>query len=377
MEERIKVFVVRSTNLSEIAEIVAIIISEISHLKKSNRDIKILIKPNVVGPYPPEAGVTTNPLLVKAVCEKLKNEGYIVWVGDCPGGNNINVEDTFSQTGILKFCRPFFRNINRKTKSIVVKCRSEKPIYFSSVALKSDILISMAKFKTSCYMMLTGAVKNIFGIIPGVQKAQLHQEFVSRDEFGELLLEISLVPHNTIAVIDGREVMQGDGPVHGQLRQENLYIISKSIYAADFIMAKLMGFNEDEVPTIKASINRGLLNINNIEIISSEPFKCLKNFIKPITFVEYKNKVKNKNHPILNNIAKITLIINKDICVRCGICANNCPTSSIRLDPFPIINYDNCIRCFCCNELCTTGAIKIEKNIQKLWNSILTEESRE
>lgn len=369
-----KVYLLHTKNFEEVAnKVKELVVNYTNQVNLKNG--KILVKPNVVGPYNSEKGVTTNPKLIKKICDILKNEGFTVLMGDCPGGNYKNIKDTFFQTGILDLCRSYYKNICRDLDEIYLNCRPDKSLYVSSLAASADIVLSLAKFKTSCYMIISGAVKNLFGIVPGALKANLHQEFIERDEFARLLIDISLIPKKTLAVVDGSTVMEGNGPVHGLLRTENIFIISESLYAADFIMAKLMGLNKDSVPTVKSSLKKKLINPKKIKVISSKSFEILNNFILPITLNDYLNKVKSIIDPNLKRISNVSLVVDPEFCILCGECVENCPTKSIVLEKLPIINEDTCIRCFCCNELCNSGAIQPKENIQKIWEDIIYEES--
>jgi len=48
-------------------------------------------------------------------------------------------------------------------------------------------------------------------------------------------------------------------------------------------------------------------------------------------------------------------VVDPDVCTRCGLCARNCPTGAIRLDPLPTVN-DDCIWCYLCERICPVQA---------------------
>ncbi|MCP4717188.1 MAG: hypothetical protein GY868_18860 [Deltaproteobacteria bacterium] len=48
--------------------------------------------------------------------------------------------------------------------------------------------------------------------------------------------------------------------------------------------------------------------------------------------------------------------INRDRCVQCAICKQQCPTGALRLDPYPIFGPE-CISCYTCMRTCTEQAI--------------------
>lgn len=50
-------------------------------------------------------------------------------------------------------------------------------------------------------------------------------------------------------------------------------------------------------------------------------------------------------------------VIDGDLCISCGLCAEECPTESISEGPdFYIIDQETCIDCDKCAENCPVGA---------------------
>jgi len=52
-------------------------------------------------------------------------------------------------------------------------------------------------------------------------------------------------------------------------------------------------------------------------------------------------------------------IIDKELCIKCGLCAKDCPTSALTMDEFPVLNEDVCFGCGHCLAVCPTGALSI------------------
>lgn len=52
--------------------------------------------------------------------------------------------------------------------------------------------------------------------------------------------------------------------------------------------------------------------------------------------------------------------VNPNECTQCGLCANECPTGSITLDPFPAIGGDRCLRCYRCVTACPEHAFQAD-----------------
>lgn len=48
----------------------------------------------------------------------------------------------------------------------------------------------------------------------------------------------------------------------------------------------------------------------------------------------------------------------KDLCTKCGLCVEQCPTNVISLDPYPVFKEEDCIACYQCERICPEGAYK-------------------
>ncbi len=55
-------------------------------------------------------------------------------------------------------------------------------------------------------------------------------------------------------------------------------------------------------------------------------------------------------------------IVNKEECVSCGTCVEECPEEAITMgdDEMPIIDKEKCTECSTCVEACPSEAIKVE-----------------
>lgn len=72
---------------------------------------KVLIKPNMLGPFEVERGVTTNPVLIEALVDYLIDCGANIIVGDNPGGQGGGVIAAAKKSGIYQASKGHFENI--------------------------------------------------------------------------------------------------------------------------------------------------------------------------------------------------------------------------------------------------------------------------
>lgn len=331
---------------------------------------RVLVKTNLLKKNKPEDGVTTHPYVVEGVVRFLQDKGHRVVIGDSPGGpfNSSILKVIYQSSGIADVAKRTGCELNYDTSTIDV--HFEKAKYLKNMKLvkaftEVDYVVSCGKLKTHTMMTYTGAVKNLFGVIPGVIKADYHLNLNDLTQFAHMLIDICEYINPVFSVLDGIEAMEGDGPSSGDIRNLGLILVGDNPYDLDYVATNIAGINN--APTIVESLNRGLLtNIEEITYFGDDisqmeiaPFKLPKsthvNFIsgKIPKFVE---------DFILDNIRPYP-IIKEDLCISCGICANNCPAKVIDMSSNkPIINTKDCIRCFCCHELCPKKAVGIKRH---------------
>jgi len=138
---------------------------------------KILIKPNVLRASTAEEHIVTPPALLRAVVEKVeKMSPAQIVVGDNPGlfnyGDN---ENSFEKTGLMDAAKGYYRNLGNTTQNLAFNPDFMPEVGVSKQIMDADIIISLPKFKTHGLTVMTGAIKNSYGILPGAQKARLHQ----------------------------------------------------------------------------------------------------------------------------------------------------------------------------------------------------------
>ena len=97
----------------------------------------------------------------------------------------------------------------------------------------------LPKLKTHHWVGVTAAMKNLYGVIPGIKygwpKNVLHYAGIP-----ETVADINASLPKTIAVIDGIECMEGDGPIMGTPKPLGLIAISLQPAAVDATCARIM-----------------------------------------------------------------------------------------------------------------------------------------
>ncbi len=329
---------------------------------------RVWVKPNLLAPHPPERSVTTNPELVRLAVRELKRRGASgIWVGDNPAGvHKIPLEAYLKPTGVVEAAGEYFVNPGLEVFNLPLKSRFVPGVPVSGLLREADVILNLPVFKTHGLTIITGAVKNIFGIIPGGHKTYLHAIAKNGLEFAELLVDIyQAVPIPIVNIMDGIRGMDGpNGPSGGRVLDLKLLITSANGVALDAVMVLLAGGKPEKIPLCRTAAARHLGPIRQEEMAILGDFAPIKGFrLPPVGLAAAVSKVSTLIYPLLRRTPQL----NCHRCIQCGECAQNCPVQAINLNPYPVINRKRCIACFCCAEICPARAMTIASLAKSLF----------
>jgi len=315
---------------------------------------KVLIKPNVVGYFKKnQEAITTHPSIIEAVCKILKTNNCKIYVGD---SSFTNPEIAFKKSGIERVAKKYGKLIIFEQDKLVrikdSKGKVLKSFYLSKTLRDVDLIVNIPKLKTHQLTKYTGAIKNLYGCIPGGMKQKLHAKAKNEKKFSKLLVDIYQNIKPEINIMDGVVGMEGKGPTSGKPKQAGYILASKNTVSLDVASSKLMGYKPKKILVIKEAIKRRLGNLK-FELVGMKELPNL-NFEKPVVREKFSKKIlmKFKQKPI---------IVDEKKCVKCGLCAKKCPMNAITLKPYPVVDKKKCIRCFCCMEVCPQHALSLKE----------------
>ncbi len=322
---------------------------------------RVWVKPNLLGPHQPEHGVTTDPELIRWMVRGLKARGASnVWVADNPGGGlQRNVSSYVEPTGVPEASEGCFRGISETPVVLPTRSRFVSEFRASHIVTEADVILSLPVFKTHALTILTGAIKNLFGIIPGGQKAHLHTLARSGYEFGELLVDLyQAVPVPVLTIMDALRGMDGqDGPSGGRVLKIGKVLASRNPVALDTAMAAMAGAEPTLIPTTRVAAERGLGPGRMQDISIEGDFAPIKGFRLPS--VRLASGVTGLAASIVYPLVQRRPVLDRRLCNNCRRCEENCPTKAIALEPYPVIDRAKCISCYCCAELCPEKAMSV------------------
>lgn len=322
---------------------------------------KVLIKPNILSPFPPERGVTTHPEVCRVVLECVLRKGGKPLIGDSPGVSGYGAtERAAKKSGIKDVAGEFFVNFSMSPKRVELNSSPLKYLSVASQVFEADYIINLPKFKTHSLTGLTGGIKNMFGIIVGGDKARVHRTAPSIESFTNALLDIYSIRPPELTIMDGVIGMEGNGPSAGEVRKVGYILVSNDAVSIDSLMAGIMNANPHSFLILKRARERNLgeTDLDRIKVEGKwEPipdFKMPNNYrLVNATGIGY-----FINRFIFPYFTSQKLFLIRKKCNKCKICMKECPQGAIELDDdgYPHIDRTMCINCYCCMELCPENA---------------------
>jgi uncharacterized protein (DUF362 family)/Pyruvate/2-oxoacid:ferredoxin oxidoreductase delta subunit len=335
---------------------------------------KVALKVNLLMEKTPEEATTTHPALVKALVILIQQAGGQVTIVDSPGGNyNERVlRRIYATSGLQQVAEETGATLNYDLSEVEIANPEGKLLKHLTVIkplMDADLVINLPKLKTHGMMVYTGAVKNLFGAIPGLQKAEFHFKMPKYEDFADALIDIFLSIKPALSIMDAVVGMEGDGPSAGHPRPIGLVIAAEDAFALDRVALHLIGADPMRIPIIKQAVERGLCraDLQDITIIGAN-VEDLK--VQSFKIPQLNGKGVGIMHGPITNLFRPKPVFNHSKCIGCADCAKNCPAHTIKMkNKRPVVDLAQCIRCFCCQELCPAKAIEIRRS--KLGSAIL------
>jgi uncharacterized protein (DUF362 family) len=251
-----------------------------------SRGTRVLVKPNLLAPKPPDFLPCTNPLMVRAACEYSLDLGARVTVGDSPSfGTGCRIAQKIGLSDALADLPVDLVDLNRPTLTRLPSQRGLVAI--SRLALEQDVILNIGKLKVHRMVALTGAVKNHFGCITSVWKALLHVVMGDRGtRFESMLLDLLDLLPPSVSLLDAVRAMHVTGPVDGEPFPLELLAASPSAVALDTAMYTLLGLSPADVPLWQEATRRNIFGAHPGDLVYPlEPLDSFdaKDFVIPDT----------------------------------------------------------------------------------------------
>ena len=249
----------------------------------------VLLKPNILYPKKPELAVCTHPVVVGAAVKAFVDKGAgKVLVGEAPAiANSTHAAKTVGMYDQVVANGGEWADFS---KSVEVPCPNGKIVpkfNFAEPFLQADLVVSLSKLKSHQFMSYTGAMKNLFGLMVGLDKAQSHYRFPKKEDFGAFLTDLNIASKPCYAIMDAIVGMEGPGgPGRGDPVKLGFLASSDNILALDWFCSEIVGYNPYEVVNLKDALERNIWldNPEQIQVLGEPKEEIIE--ISDVTKVE-------------------------------------------------------------------------------------------
>ena len=339
---------------------------------------KILLKPNLLARALPQKAITTHPAVFGAVCRLLREEGYAhLSYGDSPGNPTTTPDKAAEGAGIAEAAEAYqVAKADFAAGSVVPfpEGHTARSFYLCQGVQEADALINICKMKTHALERITGAVKNLYGCITGVNKAAGHAAYPNSEVFADMLTDLNLCIRPRLHIMDGVVAMEGNGPSSGTPVNMNVLLFSADPVALDAVFASLVYLDPAAVPTCVsgAKYALGVMDEASIDVLTPDG---------PLTIAQAREKYGKADFDVFRGVLKKGTLatfmpllpflqhrprVDLKKCIACGVCEESCPVpeKAVHSGQGRKAKYDykRCIRCYCCQEMCPVKAIEVYRH---------------
>ncbi|TFG29628.1 DUF362 domain-containing protein [Candidatus Thorarchaeota archaeon] len=224
----------------------------------------ILIKPNICAEEDGTGHSLTDINVVKALVDLVFeiDEGLPIRIIESDS------KDKYADITFEKFCyNQYCDEMKRSGADISTLNLSHTPLvtvpfegrYFKNpvipeIIVKPHYFISVAIAKTHYSAYITGALKNLFGILPKKEKEIYHPRI------HDVISDLAMIIRPELNIIDARVGVEGwDGPTTHKI---GAFILGRQPVSVDAVMTLMMGLNPNDVSHLVQSKNQNLGDFN-------------------------------------------------------------------------------------------------------------------
>jgi uncharacterized protein (DUF362 family)/Pyruvate/2-oxoacid:ferredoxin oxidoreductase delta subunit len=322
---------------------------------------KVLLKPNVLTDVKPEQAVTTHPEVFRACARYFQDRGATVLAGDSPALHKAGFKP--KNCGLWAVCE----ELDIEWVDFSIDPIHKSGFKFARILEEVDMVVSLPKLKTHEFAYYTGAVKNLFGMIPGLSKAMMHAKYPNRNAFSAMIVDVMNVIKPSFAIMDGIIGMEGAGPQNGKPKYIGLMLGSSNLIALDIVASSMIGYNPMDIPQLGYAVGKKI-QVSDVKDVKIEggnlkDFK-VKNFKRIPIQHHYNFAIMGVRYERIRRRFDRKPVFDHDVCILCKRCVEICKSEALQVKEDKIeFNDSKCIRCYCCHEICPVNAISIKRKV--------------
>lgn len=344
---------------------------EADHLFR--RTEKVLIKPNFLLPSGDETAITTHSQVLLALCRLLLDLGCRVAIGESPGiGTLTDCIVKKRLAGPLEKMGVSIVELTRLEPVPLPEGRTVKSVPVAREIRDFDAVISAAKLKTHSQFYFTGCVKNLYGCLPGLLKAEYHLRFAETERLSRFFLDVHDAVKPRLGFMDAVVGMEGEGPSSkGRAKPAGFLSASQDCAALDIETMKAVSLPPARVPYLQERLCRPgaeVITLGSMAKIVFDPPLRMEPVLSTIPLPGILKKA------LKYLVVPVPVFSAPPVCKLCGNCRDVCPSqpkAAVIRQGRVRFRRRHCISCFCCFEMCPHQAIgQSQPFLMRYWRRI-------
>ena len=329
---------------------------------------RIFVKINHLSPHaPPDRAICTHPAFVREVLRGFLERDVRLTVGD---DVNFGRGDEFLTTGFRQICAelgvPLVNLRETGFAKIPLQGWVLKSVYIARPVLEADLVLNLPKLKTHSFTAFTGAIKNMYGVIPYGLRLDGHRRFLRSDLFSGMLVDVFSGVPRQFTIMDAVIGMEGEGPSSGVPKKIGLIISGADGVAVDAVASSIAGYEPLHVfTTSDAHVrNLGLGDLRSIEVVGDKLEDVQVRDFRPSSAATglFRRWLPSFIYAYVSGELILTPEVIPAKCTACLECIKICPAETISLVRNKVrIEKARCIHCLCCHEVCVHRSIRLKQ----------------
>ncbi|MFJ1620606.1 DUF362 domain-containing protein [Streptomyces sp. NPDC088190] len=226
-------------------------------LRDVGKGDRVVIKPNMFQRKP---GFRTSPGLLLAVAKRASARGAEVFVAE----RTHVLKEILDGSPLHRYAQVVsFDDRPLRIVQIPGATSLRVPVAIPDIVTECDFFIGAPQLRTHSSVVLTNAMKNLVGLLPGFTTRIVHMAGVE-----ESLVDLNLLRPQHLLVCDATTVIEGNYPMAGSSREVGLVSASRNAVAMDTTMAAVAGVRAWELAYLRDAHRRSLgpVDLADIEV---------------------------------------------------------------------------------------------------------------
>ncbi len=216
---------------------------------------RVLLKPNLVAASQPYDPACTDPRFVRAAAELVLDHNGRPVIGDSPAF--APAARVMARCGMDELLAGLGVRVVEFTPGPVRTTATGIRVRIARQAAECDLVLNLPKVKAHGQLLVTLAVKNLFGVVAGMRKPWLHMRLGDRG-LPRLLAGLPSILPPILTLCDGITAMHHTGPTGGEPLALGLAAAGADPVAVDTALLAGLGIPPERSPVWRVCRDLGL-----------------------------------------------------------------------------------------------------------------------